>query len=135
MDTPGLSVLLVDDNRDGADALAMLVEAFGHPTRVAYSGDKARELITSGYHPDALILDLWLGKESGCDLARDLCAQLPRRPLLVAVTGHPGLAERSRAAGFDHHFLKPTDLAALRRVLAEHAGRLQSAAGLQTCRP
>ena len=119
-----LRVLLVDDNRDGADALAMLVEVYGHPTRVAYSAADARELVAAGYQPDVLILDLYLGRESGYDLARELCAALPRRPLLVAVTGHPSLAARSAAEGFDHHFLKPTDLPALRRVLADHAGRI-----------
>jgi CheY-like chemotaxis protein len=128
MDTPALSVLLVDDNRDGADALAMLVESFGHPTRVAYSADEARALVAGGLRPDALILDLWLGRASGYDLARDLCTRLPRRPLLVAVTGHQGLADRSRAEGFDHHFLKPSDLAALRRALAEHAARTRASA-------
>ena len=133
MDTP-LSVLLVDDNRDGADALAMLVESFGHPTRVAYSADAARRAVASGFRPDALILDLWLGPESGYDLARDLCAALPVRPLLVAVTGHPGLAATSLAAGFDRHFLKPTDLVALRRALADHAGRVPGAAVSSTRR-
>jgi CheY-like chemotaxis protein len=132
MDTPALYVLLVDDNRDGADALALLVASFGHPTRVAYSAAEARRLVAGGLRPDALILDLWLGRESGYDLARDLCAALPRRPLLVAVTGHPRLEARSHAAGFDHHFLKPTDLAALRRALAEHAARIQEGVAVIT---
>ena len=123
MDTAPLSVLLVDDNRDGADALAMLVESYGHRVRVAYSAAEARRAVASGYVPDALILDLYLGGESGYALARALCPGLPARPLLVAVTGHPGLAARSRAEGFDYHFLKPMDLPALRRALAEHAGR------------
>ncbi len=128
MDTARMNVLMVDDNRDGADALAMLVEAFGHSTRVAYSAAEARRLVADGFRPDALILDLWLGRASGYDLARDLCAVLPERPLLVAVTGHPKLEARSEAEGFDHHFLKPTDLAALRRALADHAARARSAA-------
>jgi len=76
-------------------------------------------LFAGGLQPDALVL----GPESGYDLARDLCAALPDRPLLVAITGRLGLADRSRAAGFDYHFLKPTDLTALRRVLADHADR------------
>ena len=78
--------------------------------------------------PKFLILDLNLRRDSGYDLARALCADLPVRPLLVAVTGRPGLAERSRSEGFDHHFLKPTDLPALRRALADHAARTYYAA-------
>jgi len=125
MDTAPLSVLLVDDYPDGADALAMLVESFGHPTRVAYSAREARRAVADGFRPDALIVDVQLGKECGYDLARDLCAALVARPLLVAVTGRQGLAEQSRAEGFDHHFLKPTDLSALRRALADHAARVE----------
>jgi len=127
MDTAPLSVLLVDDNRDGADALALLVESFGHVTRVAYSAAEARRLVGGGLRPDAVVIDLYLGRDNGYELARDLCAALPVRPLLIAVTGRPGLAGKSRAAGFDHHFLKPTDLTALRQALADHAGRAAAA--------
>jgi CheY-like chemotaxis protein len=124
MDTPAAaSVLLVDDNRDAADTLARLIESYGHPTRVAYSADEARRAVAAGYRPDVLILDLCLGADSGYELARDLCAELPHRPLLIAVTGYPRMDARSLAAGFDHHFLKPTDLPALRRALADRAGR------------
>jgi CheY-like chemotaxis protein len=112
-----LSVLVVDDDRDGADILALLLHDYGLDARPAYSGVDAGQLIRHGFRPDALVVDLGLPEMDGYAVAREVCAALPRRPLLVALTGYQNLTERSRREGFDHHFLKPADPAALLGVL------------------
>src|SRR5256885_1030822 len=71
--------------------------------------------------PAAGMLDLGMPGMDGYKLARGICDRLPRRPLLVAVTGHSELARQSRDEGFDEHFLKPVDPAALMAFLAAHA--------------
>ena len=62
----------------------------------------------------------WPGPD-GCALAGAVCRAAGRRPLLVALTGHQGLEGWSRAAGFDHHLLKPADPPVLAALLAGHA--------------
>ena len=112
-----LSVLIVDDEPDGADSLALLLQGCGLDARAAYSAVGAGQMVVDGFRPDALVMDLGLPDVDGYAVARDLCAALPRRPLLVAVTGYHHLDERSRREGFDHHFLKPADPALLVAVL------------------
>jgi len=106
--SPGPSVLIVDDNRDGAESLAAVLNLLGHEVRVAFHPDEALELIHS-FEPDAMLLDIGLPEMDGYKLARKLCGILRRRPLLVAITGYGNLDGRSQAEGFDHHFLKPVD--------------------------
>ena len=89
MDATALSVLLVDDNHDGADALAMLVESYGYPTRIVYSAAAARQAVADGFRPDVLILDVFLGPDSGYDLARDLCRQTTPAALVGRDHGPP----------------------------------------------
>jgi CheY-like chemotaxis protein len=73
--------------------------------------------------PDAVLIDVGLPGEDGFAVARRVCAALPDRPLLVAMTGFQGLEARSKAEGFDLHFLKPADPAALLSALAAHAAK------------
>jgi DNA-binding response OmpR family regulator len=116
----GLRLLVVDDNRDAADSLAMLLEMWGHQPRVAYDGPAAlRE--AEAEPPDAVLLDLGMPGLDGYDLAQDL-----RPAALIAVTGFADSAHRDRAdaAGFDHFFVKPVDLDALRGLLG-HLWELQ----------
>lgn len=108
-----LAVLIVDDNRDGSDTLAQLLAAYGHEARAVYSAREAGRVVLDGFVPDAVLLDLGLPGTDGFDVARELCAALPRRPLLVAVTGFGNLGERCRREGFDHYYLKPVDPAEL----------------------
>ena len=116
-------VLLVEDNRDVAESLMRLLEGMGHSVRVAHDGLAGLELLRSEPAEVALI-DIGLPGIDGYELAR----RARREPggarlVLVAVTGYGEAADRARAleAGFDHHFVKPIDLEALRAVLAELA--------------
>jgi CheY-like chemotaxis protein len=105
------TVLVVDDNRDAADSLSVLLRAFGARTAVAYSGSAALELMKS-LHASIAIVDIGMPGMDGCELAQRLRAD-PRNAdlLLVALTGwgQPGDRLRIKSAGFDHHFLKPLD--------------------------
>ncbi len=114
-------ILVVDDNRDAADSLALFLELAGHDVAVAYSGAEALRM-ASNVHPQLLLLDIGMPAMNGYELA----AQLQRFPwvagaTLVAVTGW-GQEEdrtRARAAGFDHHMTKPIDPAAIQSLLHE----------------
>jgi CheY-like chemotaxis protein len=121
--TRRLSVLVVDDDRDGAETLADILRLAGHEVRVALTPTTAAIEATS-FAPDALLLDIGIPGMDGYRLARRLCDLLGRKPLMVAVTGYDGLEDRSRREGFDHHFLKPADPAAIEGVLSGHAHRL-----------
>ncbi|HTR50515.1 MAG TPA: ATP-binding protein, partial [Kofleriaceae bacterium] len=113
-------VLIVDDNQDAANSLAALLAFRGHEVKVAFNGAYAIEL-TKSFKPEVALLDLGLPEMDGYVLAGKLRAlEQPSRLRLVAVTGY-GQAEdrqRSQAAGFDDHLVKPTELAALERVLS-----------------
>jgi CheY-like chemotaxis protein len=111
------AVLVVDDDRDGADTLVMLLSDFGLDAVAAYSAAHAGRVVGDGLRPYALVLDLGLPDMDGFEVAHDLCAALPRRPLLVALTGYAHLEGRCRREGFDHHFRKPADPSALLAAL------------------
>jgi CheY-like chemotaxis protein len=117
---PSLSILLVDDHPDGGDSSAELLRLLGYEVRLARTGAEALELV-GAFAPDVAILDIGLPGIDGYQLAGRLVAALARRPLLIALTGYSHLEERSRAAGFDHHFLKPADPAALAAPLTGYA--------------
>jgi CheY-like chemotaxis protein len=119
---------VVDDNRDGADSLAELARLFGHVVRTAYTPAEALAALGS-FAPDAVLMDLRMPGMDGYQLAREICGRLARRPLLVAVTGHSVLARRSQDEGFDEHFLKPMDPAALMAFLAAHAAKRSDGGG------
>jgi CheY-like chemotaxis protein len=120
-----VNILVVDDVHDAADSLAAVLKAAGYDAKVAYSAKDAGAQVASGFHPDVVFLDICLPETNGFALAKELCATLPRRPLLIAVTGHPETAERAKREGFDLHFLKPADPEALIDVLEAHAERLR----------
>jgi two-component system, sensor histidine kinase len=114
------TVLIVDDNRDAADALSDLLRSLGASTRVAYSGDAALRMVADGPPPGLAILDIGMPGMDGCELAIKLRANPALSGLiLVALTGwgQQGDKERIAMAGFDHHLLKPLDLAALISML------------------
>ncbi|WGT64838.1 hybrid sensor histidine kinase/response regulator [Variovorax paradoxus] len=114
------TVLIVDDNRDAADALSDLLQSLGASTHVAYSGDAALSAVADGVLPGLAILDIGMPGMDGCELAIKLRANPALKGLiLVALTGwgQQGDKDRIAMAGFDHHLLKPLDLAALFSVL------------------
>ncbi|UUX95405.1 ATP-binding protein [Aquabacterium sp. J223] len=116
-----MKVLVVDDNRDAADSLATMLALEGHEVTVAYGPHEALQAAQADA-PQAVMLDIGLPGMDGYEVARRLRALRGRAPLrLVALSGYgqPADRERSKAAGFDLHLVKPASLAA---VLAAVAG-------------
>jgi CheY-like chemotaxis protein len=113
------TILVVDDNRDAADSLAELLGALGATVLTAYSGEEALRLAAE-HDFDTAILDIGMPGMDGCDLARYLRARQDATDLtLIALTGwgQQGDKERIATAGFDHHLLKPLNLAELMAAL------------------
>jgi CheY-like chemotaxis protein len=127
MNPQALRVLVVDDVRDQADSLCLLLQLWGYETLVAYDGPRAIELAQQ-HLPDVVLLDIVLPGVDGYKVARRL-RQLPGMAdaLLVAITGYHTQSdvERYQAADIDRHFLKPMDPRELQQVLvrAEQLGR------------
>jgi PAS domain S-box-containing protein len=119
-----LRVLIVEDNRDAADSLRMLLTLFGYEVSVAYSGPEGVAAARRA-RPDVVVCDIGLPGMDGFSVAsairRDPATADAR---LIAVTGY-GQEEdrqRSREAGFDQHLVKPVDPTVLERLLAQVAG-------------
>ena len=116
-------VLVVDDNRDAADSLGMLLQALGAEVHVVHAGAPALEAVAS-FDPSLVLLDIGMPGMDGYEVARRLRRDHQQRALtLVALTGW-GQEEdrrRARAAGFDHHLTKPADVGVLQRLLAAEA--------------
>jgi PAS domain S-box-containing protein len=114
-------VVVADDNRDGADSLALVVQAFGCEVRTAYDGVEAVHAVAA-FHPHIVFLDLGMPNMDGLEAARRIRA-LPDgdRLLLVAVTGWGQERDRraTSEAGFDAHLVKPADPMALRPLIAK----------------
>jgi CheY-like chemotaxis protein len=117
-----LRILIVDDNRESADMLAILLQFAGHETFAAHDGLAAVEAAAT-LDPDVILLDIGLPVLNGYEAARRIREQQgqKRRPLLVALTGWGQDEDRRRSeeVGFDAHLVKPVDYAALGRLLAE----------------
>lgn len=111
-------VLVVDDNRDSADTLAALLEAWGHEVRTFYDGPSALEAAAE-FDPDIALLDIGLPKMSGYEVAGRLRQSAKGSMILVAFTGYGQDEDRRRVreAGFDYHLVKPLEAAALERIL------------------
>jgi PAS domain S-box-containing protein len=123
-------ILLVDDNHDVAESLAMLLEFDGHQVLIAHEGTTALE-IARAERPDIILLDIGLPGMNGYLVAKEirLNSELAQT-MLIALTGYGQLQDRekSRAAGFDAHLVKPIDYETLRKLLAEHANLGESPA-------
>ncbi|HTW89286.1 MAG TPA: chemotaxis protein CheB [Candidatus Binataceae bacterium] len=119
-DPPHHRILIVDDNIDGANVLAELLDLWGHEVAVAYEGRAALQLATS-FAPDVVLLDLGLPGMDGLSVAREL-RQLPggAQMRLVAMTGHARPEDRkaSSEAGCDTHLVKPVNFDLLQTVLS-----------------
>ncbi|MDB5824153.1 MAG: hypothetical protein JWR21_2857 [Herminiimonas sp.] len=102
-------VMVIDDNKDAADALAMLLEANGYQVSIAYTAQNALDQVAT-LTPDAFLVDIGLPDMDGYELARRL-RQLPQlaRAALIGVTGYGQKRDidRATAAGFDRHLVKP----------------------------
>jgi two-component system, chemotaxis family, CheB/CheR fusion protein len=113
-------VLIIDDNRDAANTMAMLVGELGGSTRIAHDAGSGLELVQQ-YQPDIVFLDIGMPGIDGYEA----CRRVRQRPsqnavVVVAVTGwgQPQDKQRALDAGFDAHLTKPVDLEALARILA-----------------
>ena len=117
--TAARKILIIDDNRDAADLLRELVSIHGHEAVVAYDGQQGLAAAES-VQPEVAFVDLGMPGMDGYELARRL-RQNPGGDAiqLIAMTGwgQPADRERVRAAGFNHHLLKPMDLAELVALL------------------
>ncbi len=113
-------VLIVDDNVDAANTLGQLLESIGATIEVAYNAEQALDAFAS-FRPDVVLLDIGMPGTDGYEVARRIRKTAPgdTTPLLVALTGWGQASDRehSREAGFNHHMVKPPDVAALRDVI------------------
>ena len=113
-------VLIVDDNADSAESMALLVRAWGHEALVALDAIEALALAVN-FKPETALVDIGLPGMNGYELARRLRADPQHRRLhLVAMTGYGRAEDRSaaREAGFDMHFVKPAEMDELQQLLA-----------------
>ena len=117
--TAGQRILVVEDNRDAADSLRLLLELSGHEVAVAYSGHDGLQAAEQ-YQPDVVLCDIGLPGLDGYGVARQLRDNpTTAKARLIAVTayGEDEDRRRSHEAGFEQHLVKPVDPAALHRVL------------------
>jgi PAS domain S-box-containing protein len=117
----GRRILVVDDNQDAAQSLAMLLGLAGHTTHVVNDGPSVLEAVER-FHPEVIFLDIGLPGMSGHEVARQLRRRRTLRHLvLVAVTGWGSAEDRqnSRKAGCDFHLTKPVAPNAVHELLAE----------------
>ena len=116
----GRRVLVVDDNVDGAESLANMLQIGGHETRTAHSGPAALDAARP-FNPEVVFLDIGLPGMNGYEVAKRLRAEPTLGgAVLVALTGWGSDDDkrRSREAGFDFHLTKPVELTAIERILA-----------------
>ena len=112
-------MLIIDDNQDAANAMAMLIEEMGGDARVAYDGESALAMLRE-YQPEVVLLDIGMRGLDGYETCQRIRRVLGSRVLLVALTGFGQEQDKGKAtrAGFDAHLTKPADEAALTAVLA-----------------
>ncbi|WP_246522881.1 PAS domain S-box protein [Gemmata palustris] len=115
-----LGILVVDDNRDAADSMAMLLEMRGHQVRTAHDGPDALKVLAT-FRPQLILLDLGLPGMSGYEVARRIRESAELQGVTLAALTGWGQEEdrrRTREAGFDHHLTKPADPGELDRIVA-----------------
>lgn len=120
-------ILLVDDNRDAADSLSILLQMEGHTVTVSYSGEDALVQMAASV-PEVVLLDIGLPGMNGYEVA----ARMKRNSSAVYVIalsgyGQPEDKRRAAAAGFDAHLVKPVDIGALNTEIARAPSRFSSA--------
>jgi CheY-like chemotaxis protein len=113
-------VLIVDDNIDTADSMAILLTTMGHEVRAAYNGASAVET-AERFRPDVVFLDLGMPGLNGYETAHYIREEeWGKDTVVVAVTGWGTQADQQNSldAGFDYHLTKPVDPEVLRRLVA-----------------
>ena len=112
-------VLVIEDNKDGADTLAMLLRMMGHEVQIAYSGLEGLR-VAERFQPDVILLDIGLPGICGYDVAIKLRQHANfQHTVFVAMTGYGQEEDRQRSleAGFSHHFIKPLEPKILAQLL------------------
>lgn len=115
----GVRVLIVDDHRDGADSLGMLIEELGHEVKVTYGGRQALDVATT-FQADLFLVDLCMPDVDGCSLVKRLRASRPfAHSKIIAITGHANEERKALAlkAGFDAVLFKPVTFTGIREAL------------------
>jgi CheY-like chemotaxis protein len=118
-------VLVVDDNRDAAESLGMLLKLVGADVLVVYSGPDALEAFVT-YKPSVVLLDIGMPGMDGLEVARRIRERPESQDVtLIALTGwgQDEDRERSAIAGFDYHLIKPADVTTLETLLGSLEGR------------
>jgi PAS domain S-box-containing protein len=118
---PHRRILVVDDNEDARESLAMVLEIMGHEVRTAHDG-AAGVTAAADFRPEVILMDLGMPKVDGYEAARRIRAEpWGGEPFLVALTGWGADDDqrRTRDAGFDRHLVKPVGLDALTKLIAE----------------
>jgi CheY-like chemotaxis protein len=109
----GLRILIVEDSRDAAQSLALLIRSYSnHEVDIAFTGEEALQLVST-FRPDVILLDIGLPKMNGFEVAE----RLRKSPdtsniVIIAITGHCQASdlEASAAAGINLHLAKPVEL-------------------------
>ncbi len=117
-------LLIVDDNVDAATSLSMLTEILGHEVRTAHDGLEALD-VAAAFRPELILLDIGMPKLNGYDTCRRIREESWGRNIVIAALtgwGQDGDRCQSRAAGFNHHLVKPVDPLMLRKLLASLSG-------------
>jgi CheY-like chemotaxis protein len=116
-----LRILVVDDNYDSAESMALMMKFAGHTVAVAHDGLEALETAKT-FLPHAALLDLGMPKLNGYETAQQIRQQpWGTNTVLIALTGwgQEGDKRRSREAGFNAHLVKPVDQHSLERILKD----------------
>jgi PAS domain S-box-containing protein len=115
-----MNILIVEDNPDAAESLAMILELLGHRVRAVHDGVAALKVVPS-LRPDVMLIDIGLPGMDGYDVAKQVRA-MPElsQTVMIALTGYGRPEDQSRAleAGFDRHLVKPVDFEALEALLS-----------------
>jgi signal transduction histidine kinase/ActR/RegA family two-component response regulator len=134
---PPMRILVVDDNHDAADTLGTLLTTLGATVEVAHSGQAALHALEH-FDADAVLLDIGMPELDGYEVARRIRATPAHaHTLLIALTGWGQDQDYalSRMAGFDHHLVKPPDIAELRDALTDRRFERRTSAGVVFARP
>jgi signal transduction histidine kinase len=119
-----LRILVVDDNRDAAEGMAMWLQLQGHDVAMAHDGHHALE-VAAAERPAVVLLDIGLPGMDGYEVCQRIRRLDTPQPIVIALTGYGQDEDRRRAiaAGFDDHTVKPVDLDKLTALLAAAADR------------
>jgi CheY-like chemotaxis protein len=131
MPSASLRILIVDDNKDAAVSMGMLLRILGHDIRIAGDGVEAVRL-AGEFRPAVVLLDIGLPRLNGYEAAEQIRDQpWGERMVLIATTGwgQEEARRRSKEAGFDHHLVKPVDPEAVIQVLASLGQDMHAVAG------